>query len=126
MLGRRHLQHFWARLPECGRRLHGGAEHGKSGLSQYRHRGECEHQQVGGSCRHRAGPHMVADRRTLLPVLALSAMVGLVAPAAAGEIALDSAGHTFNAPVTTLKELRFPPPGKQEYDLSCGSAAIAT
>jgi len=69
---------------------------------------------------------MVVDRRTLLPVLALSAMVGLVAPAAAGEIALDSAGYTFNAPVTTLKELRFRRVVKQEYDFSCGSAAIAT
>src|SRR5260221_12851429 len=69
---------------------------------------------------------MVACRRTLLPVLALSAMAGLVVPAAAGEIALDSAGYTFNAPVTTLKELRFRRVVKQEYDFSCRSAAIAT
>jgi uncharacterized protein len=69
---------------------------------------------------------MIAYRRKLLPVLALSAMVGLAAPAAAGEIALDSAGYTFNAPVTTLKELRFRRVVKQEYDFSCGSAAIAT
>src|SRR5260370_8851113 len=73
-----------------------------------------------------AGPDVVACRRSVLPGVGPSAMAGLVVPAAAGEIALDSAGYTFNAPVTTLKELRFRRVVKQEYDFSCGSAAIAT
>ena len=69
---------------------------------------------------------MIDYRRTFGLLLALALSAGLAAPAAAGEIALDSAGYTFNAPVTTLKELRFRRVVKQEYDFSCGSAAIAT
>lgn len=69
---------------------------------------------------------MIDYRRTLGLLLALALSPGFAAPAAAGEIALDSAGYTFNAPVTTLKELRFRRVVKQEYDFSCGSAAIAT
>ena len=69
---------------------------------------------------------MIDYRRTLGLLLALALAAGLAVPAAAGEIALDSAGYTFNAPVTTLKELRFRRVVKQEYDFSCGSAAIAT
>jgi hypothetical protein len=44
----------------------------------------------------------------------------------AGEIAVESSGYAFNAPVRTLKELRFQRVVKQEYDFSCGSAALAT
>ena len=58
--------------------------------------------------------------------LVLSLAAGLVLPARAGEITVESAGYAFNAPVTTLKELRFRRVVKQDYDFSCGSAAIAT
>jgi len=69
---------------------------------------------------------MIDYRRTFGLLFSLALSAGFAAPAAAGEIALDSAGYTFNAPVTTLKELRFRRVVKQEYDFSCGSAAIAT
>ena len=62
-------------------------------------------------------------RRTLLLGLALAFLAG---SADAGEIAIQSAGYTFNAPVTTLKEIRFRRVVKQQYDFSCGSAAVAT
>ena len=58
--------------------------------------------------------------------LALLMAAGFAAPAWGGEIAVESSSYTFNAPVTTLKELRFRRVVKQEYDFSCGSAAIAT
>jgi uncharacterized protein len=69
---------------------------------------------------------MGAYRRQLLLVLPLCCVMGFGAGANAGEIAVESAGYAFNAPVKTLKELRFRRVVKQEYDFSCGSAAIAT
>jgi len=65
-------------------------------------------------------------RRELLLALTLCGAVGGAPIASAGEVAVESAGYTFNAPVKTLKELRFRRVVKQEYDFSCGSAAIAT
>jgi hypothetical protein len=65
-------------------------------------------------------------RREFLLALTLCCAVGGAPNARAGEIAVESAGYTFNAPVKTLKELRFRRVVKQEYDFSCGSAAIAT
>jgi uncharacterized protein len=69
---------------------------------------------------------MGASRLKLFLAWSVSLMAGIPGPVAAGEIAIQSAGYTFNAPVTTLKELRFRRVVKQEYDFSCGSAAIAT
>lgn len=46
--------------------------------------------------------------------------------AQAGELALFSGGANYSVPVTTLKEARFQNVIKQQYDFSCGSAAVAT
>jgi len=46
--------------------------------------------------------------------------------ARAGEISLPVAGSLFNVPVLTLKEARFKTVVNQQYDYSCGSAAVAT
>ncbi len=46
--------------------------------------------------------------------------------ASAGSVAvLDGAGNTYSIPVTSLKEARFKTTLKQQYDFSCGSAALA-
>jgi len=52
----------------------------------------------------------------------------LAAPslASAGRIPIEDAGMSFNVPVMTLKEIRFRRVVHQQYDFSCGSAALAT
>lgn len=47
-------------------------------------------------------------------------------PARAGEVSLRAAGIGFSIPVVSLKEARFQTVVKQQYDYSCGSAAVAT
>jgi predicted double-glycine peptidase len=69
---------------------------------------------------------MGAYRRELLLALTLCCAAGGAPIASAGEMDVESAGYSFTAPVKTLKELRFRRVVKQEYDFSCGSAAIAT
>jgi uncharacterized protein len=69
---------------------------------------------------------MAAYRRELLLALMICCALAGASSAWAGEVAVESAGYAFNAPVKTLKELRFRRVVKQEYDFSCGSAAIAT
>ncbi|MDH3235861.1 MAG: C39 family peptidase [Alphaproteobacteria bacterium] len=44
----------------------------------------------------------------------------------AADIALFTGGAQYRMPVVTLKEARFQTVVKQQYDFSCGSAAIAT
>lgn len=46
--------------------------------------------------------------------------------ARAGEMSLPVSGTLFNVPVQTLKEARFKSVVSQQYDYSCGSAAVAT
>jgi predicted double-glycine peptidase len=46
--------------------------------------------------------------------------------AAAGEIAIEDAGASFNVPITTFKEMHYRRVVHQRYDYSCGSAALAT
>src|SRR5580658_2885474 len=65
-------------------------------------------------------------RRDLTVLATVLCLASAADPAAAGEIAIDSAGFVYTAPVTTLKELRFRRVVKQAYDFSCGSAALAT
>lgn len=65
-------------------------------------------------------------RRNLLLAVSLGTAIGASGPVLGGEITVEPSGYAFNAPVTTLKELRFRRVVKQEYDFSCGSAAIAT
>lgn len=65
-------------------------------------------------------------RRILVLVGFLAAMVPVLA--AAGEINLPDAvsGTGFSVPVQSMKELRESRVVKQNYDFSCGSAAVAT
>ncbi len=46
--------------------------------------------------------------------------------ATAGEIRLPFGGGSYTVPVMTLKEARFKTVVNQQYDYSCGSAAVAT
>src|SRR5690349_12408435 len=59
-------------------------------------------------------------------IAALCLMTGSPSPAAAGSLDFETGGSSFSAPVRTLKEIRFQRVVKQEYDFSCGSAALAT
>jgi hypothetical protein len=59
--------------------------------------------------------------------LALALAVAPAPTAQAGEVALTRAvGGVFHVPIRSLKEARFARVIKQEYDFSCGSAALAT
>jgi predicted double-glycine peptidase len=69
---------------------------------------------------------MAVYRLKLVIALALCCLAASPAPSRAGEILINTAGYDYNAPVTTLKELRFRRVVKQAYDFSCGSAAVAT
>lgn len=63
-----------------------------------------------------------------IPTLLLVAAVLAASPAAAlaGSVALpDGVGNTYSVPVTSVKEARFQTTLKQQYDYSCGSAALA-
>ncbi len=59
-----------------------------------------------------------------LVVTAAVLMLGASGSAAALELAL--AGARFNVPASSLKEIRFRSTLRQQYDFSCGSAALAT
>jgi uncharacterized protein len=69
---------------------------------------------------------MAGYRRQLVIALAFCGLAISSAPAGAGEIVINTDGYDYNAPVTTLKEMRFRRVVKQSYDFSCGSAALAT
>lgn len=58
--------------------------------------------------------------RLVLPALLATAMQGAAA------VELPLAGARFNVPVSNLKQLRFAATLRQQYDFSCGSAALAT
>jgi predicted double-glycine peptidase len=62
------------------------------------------------------------------PRLALGLLLtaALAAPAAAGDTPLVTAAGTFTVPVVSLREARFHTVVRQQYDFSCGSAALAT
>jgi hypothetical protein len=50
-----------------------------------------------------------------------------IAPAQAGSVGLwQGAGGVYNVPIRSIKEARFHRVIKQEFDFSCGSAALAT
>lgn len=46
--------------------------------------------------------------------------------ASAGDLRLQGAGGAFTIPITSLKEARLQTVIRQQYDFSCGSAAVAT
>lgn len=61
------------------------------------------------------------------PVWALLAFVAAAAlPAHAGEARVKAGPGFFSVPVTSVKEARFQTVIKQQYDYSCGSAAVAS
>jgi hypothetical protein len=61
-----------------------------------------------------------------LSALMAALLLGIV-PVRAGSVALiEGAGGIFNVPIRSIKEARFHRVIKQEFDFSCGSAALAT
>ncbi|MEO6353321.1 MAG: C39 family peptidase [Burkholderiaceae bacterium] len=63
--------------------------------------------------------------KTLIALIATT--VALAAgPADAGMLELAGIGGKYTVPVTSLKEARFKSTLRQQYDFSCGSAAVAT
>lgn len=70
-------------------------------------------------------------RVSIIALLALlvGTVLGAALPdsAAAGQVAINrAAGGVYNVQVRSLKEARFARVVKQQYDFSCGSAALAT
>ena len=63
-------------------------------------------------------------RTALATILVTTAMTGVSAHA--GEVASNIVGGVFNMKVTSIKEARFRKVVKQQYDFSCGAAAVAT
>ncbi|MEM7412628.1 MAG: C39 family peptidase [Myxococcota bacterium] len=70
----------------------------------------------------------IVPRATLLgaAVIAVGLALALTAPAGAGEARADMSGGQYRVGVMSLAELRFQSVVKQQYDFSCGSAAVAT
>lgn len=66
--------------------------------------------------------------RQALLAMSLAAVLAVAAtPAPAGEVVLSQGvGGTMNVPVTSFKERPFRTVVRQEFDNSCGSAAVAT
>lgn len=62
----------------------------------------------------------------LLLFVFLAAATASGGVAQAGSTLVQGAGGTFNLNVTSLKELRWKNVIRQQYDFSCGSAAVAT
>lgn len=74
---------------------------------------------------------MASFRRPVPPVtmtiVILLALLGMASPhASAGEAVVRAAGGTFAVPTVSLREARFQTVIRQQYDFSCGSAALAT
>ncbi len=65
-------------------------------------------------------------RSVALGIVAAWCVSGTPRPAIAGDLPIENAGTTFNVPVTTLKELHYRRVVHQQFDYSCGSAALAT
>lgn len=66
------------------------------------------------------------SRFTILGTLLVAGLISS-GPAQAGDVGfVRSAGGVFNVPITSIKEARFKRVIKQEFDFSCGSAALAT
>lgn len=75
---------------------------------------------------------MPSDRPLPLPVVfgwtlwLLTCFTANIPGAAAGNLRIQGAGGAFSIPVTSLKEARLQTVIRQQYDFSCGSAAVAT
>jgi hypothetical protein len=63
----------------------------------------------------------------MVQVLAMVLGIGLASTGAfAGEVTANAVGGVFDVPVTSMKELRTARIVTQQYDFSCGAAAVAT
>ena len=62
------------------------------------------------------------NRRVFLAALG-GTLLAPAAPASAIELAI---GQRVNVPVTSMKDIKFQRTLRQQYDFSCGSAALAT
>jgi predicted double-glycine peptidase len=65
-------------------------------------------------------------RRLTSLSLLLTVALGVAVAAAAGEVDMRLGGSNYNVAVTSLEEARFRNVVRQQYDFSCGSAALAT
>jgi predicted double-glycine peptidase len=63
--------------------------------------------------------------RRVAPLVVLLGLLALSAPAGAIDLRVPHGGG-YSVPVTSLKEARFRTTVRQQYDFSCGSAAVAT
>lgn len=64
--------------------------------------------------------------RFAVPIAVAAAVLTTGFGAEAGSVSLSSSGGTFGVRVTSIKEARFNNVIQQQYDFSCGSAAVAT
>lgn len=64
--------------------------------------------------------------RALLANLALATCIGFAAPAAAGDVMVTAGGFNARVPVKSMAARKTETVVRQQYDFSCGSAAVAT
>lgn len=76
------------------------------------------------SC-HKSLSEFAIARRAVALVAAVACAVGVALPAAAGAVAAGGRGY-ISVDVMSIKEARFKKVIRQQYDFSCGSAALAT
>jgi predicted double-glycine peptidase len=76
---------------------------------------------------NRLVPACAVARRTVALVAGVAFAVGVAVPAVAGVVSAGGGGLGYvSVDVTSIKEARFKKVIKQQYDFSCGSAALAT
>jgi predicted double-glycine peptidase len=68
----------------------------------------------------------MSSTRLFLLCLSLCGSLFSTLPARAGNLSLAAPGGHFSVPVTSFAEMRFFGVVKQQFDFSCGSAAVAT
>ncbi|MFA9441714.1 C39 family peptidase [Uliginosibacterium sp. sgz301328] len=59
-------------------------------------------------------------------VILILCALGAVPPAWGGDVVVEVAGGSYSLHLTSIKEMRFASTMRQQYDFSCGSAAVAT
>jgi predicted double-glycine peptidase len=64
--------------------------------------------------------------RGALQILSAAATLAALAPAAHSQAAFNLGAGLYRAPVTSLRDMPFRTVVRQQYDFSCGSAALAT
>ncbi|MGF1623593.1 MAG: C39 family peptidase [Alphaproteobacteria bacterium] len=61
-----------------------------------------------------------------MPAIVTAVVLGQVASVAAGEVMLNVGGLTVNVPIVSRAEMPFQTVVRQQFDYSCGAAAVAT